>query len=122
MNRVVHFEIPVDNPDRALDFYQKVFGREITKWEGPVEYWLINTGQEGQPGIHGGLTRRQPPVQHTTNTVDVSSVDEITVQITQNGGAVLTPKMAVPGVGWMAYCQDPEGNVFGVMQADENAR
>ena len=56
MARVVHFEIPVDNPDRAVKFYTDVFGWKIEKWEGPIDYWLITTGEENEPGINGALT------------------------------------------------------------------
>ena len=59
MSRVVHFEIPADDPERAINFYEKVFGWRFEKWEGPIEYWLVKTGPEDQPGIDGGLTRRE---------------------------------------------------------------
>ena len=61
MPRVIHFEIPADNPDRAVRFYSDVFGWQFNKWEGPVEYWLITTGADGQPGINGGMLRRAQP-------------------------------------------------------------
>ena len=35
---------------------------------------------------------------------------------------VALPKMPIPGVGWLAYMKDTEGNVFGMMQADANAK
>ena len=50
MPRVIHFEIPTDDPERAAKFYRNVFGWEIQKWDGPVEYWLVTTGDEDQPG------------------------------------------------------------------------
>jgi len=121
MPRVVHFEISADNPDRAAKFYSSVFGWTFKKWEGPQEYWLITTGAEGQPGINGGLMRREGP-QPCVNTVDVPSVDEFVAKVTKNGGKVVVPKMAVPGVGHFAYCQDTEGTTFGIMQFDESAR
>ncbi|HEY8470834.1 MAG TPA: VOC family protein [Longimicrobiales bacterium] len=117
MPRVVHFEVPADDPARAAEFYGKVFGWSSTKWEGPMEYWLLTTGSPDQPGIDGGLMRRQAPGQGTVNTVDVPSVDEYIARIEQAGGKVVAPKMEIPGVGWLAYCQDTEGNVFGIMEA-----
>ncbi|HTD48015.1 MAG TPA: VOC family protein [bacterium] len=119
MPRVVHFEFAADNPDRAAQFYTRVFGWTIKKWDGPMDYWLVSTGEE-QPGINGGLTRRQGP-QNVVNTVDVPSVDEFTAKITKNGGKVVQGKMAIPGVGYLAMCQDTEGNIFGIMQSDEKA-
>jgi len=122
MPRVVHFEINSDNPERAVKFYQKVFGWKIEKWNGPVDYWLVTTGPKDQPGINGGIMKRINPQASTYNTVDVPSVDEFTKKIVESGGKVVVPKMAVPGVGYMAYCADTEGNVFGIMQEDPEAR
>jgi hypothetical protein len=117
--RIVHFEIPADDPARAMAFYQSAFGWSFDKWEGPMEYWMVKTG-EG-PGIDGGLMRRAAPGQAPTNVVAVPSVDEATSKIVQAGGTVVAPKMAVPGIGWTAYFADPEGNAFGVMQFDATA-
>lgn len=121
MSRVVHFELPADDPDRAIEFYSKVFGWSFDKWEGPMEYWLITTGPEGEPGIDGGLARREDPATRTENTVDVESIDEAIAKVEANGGNVIRPKGAVPGVGWLAYCEDTEGNRFGLMQSDPEA-
>ncbi len=118
MPRVVHFELPADDPQRAIDFYRKVFGWKIEKWEGPMEYWLITTGTEGEPGIDGGLAKRSDPSTGVENTVDVESVDEAIALVEANGGKVIRPKGAVQGVGWVAYCEDTEGNRFGLMQSD----
>lgn len=120
MPRVIHFEIPADDPDRAVKFYSEVFGWKITKWTGPTDYWLVTTG-EGNPGIDGGLLRRPHPGMSTVNTIDVASLDEACRTITEKGGKVVAPKMAIPGVGYLAYCNDPEGNMFGIMQADASA-
>ena len=120
MARVVHFEFAVDDADRALAFYREVFGWKIEKWEGPTDYWLIATG-EGDAGIDGALTPRDADTPNTVVTVDVESVDDAMAKITAAGGRAVTPKIAVPGVGYMAYCEDTEGNRFGLMQADPSA-
>jgi predicted enzyme related to lactoylglutathione lyase len=117
--RVIHFEIPADDPERAVKFYQKVFGWEINKW-GPADYWLAKTGTEGEPGINGAIMTRETQ-KTTVNTISVSSVDEFAQKIVEGGGKVVAPKMAIPGVGYFAYCVDTEGNVFGVMQEDPKA-
>jgi uncharacterized protein len=121
MPRVVHFEVPVDDPDRAAKFYREVFGWKIDKWAGPMDYWMVNTGEPAEPGINGGLTRRAQAGAATVNTIDVPSVDDFVSRIEKSGGKVIAPKMAIPGVGYLAYCLDTEGNTFGVMQADPNA-
>ncbi len=120
MPRVIHFELPADDPNRAVKFYSDVFGWRFQKWEGPTDYWLITTGGDG-PGINGGMLRRPHPGAGTVNTLDVSSVDESCKAVEQKGGKIVMPKMAVPGVGYLAYGQDPEGNIFGMMQADKSA-
>jgi hypothetical protein len=121
MGRVVHFEIEVEDPERASRFYRAVFGWKVEKWEGPMEYWLITTGAEAEPGIDGGLGRREGTLSKTTNTIDVESVDEVVQLVEKNGGKVVSPKHPVPGVGFLAYCEDTEGIVFGVMQSDRSA-
>jgi len=121
MARVVHFEIPADDPARAVKFYETVFGWKIQKWDGPENYWLAMTGEEGQPGINGAITGRGEPTTVVVNTMDVASVDDSIAQVVANGGSVLMPKMPVPGVGYLAYFRDTEGNAFGMMQNDPNA-
>jgi predicted enzyme related to lactoylglutathione lyase len=121
MSRVIHFELPADEPERAIAFYEQAFGWKFEKWDGPTEYWLVMTGPEDEPGIDGGLARRTDPSIGTENTIGVDSVDDAVVKVESNGGKVLRPKLAVPGVGWLAYCQDTEGNTFGLMQWDTSA-
>jgi predicted enzyme related to lactoylglutathione lyase len=120
MPRVVHFEIPADNPQRAVKFYQTVFNWKIEKWAGPIDYWLVTTGGDKEPGINGAITSKAN-LAATTNTVDVPSVDDFVKKITAAGGKVVMPKRAVPGQGYLAYCADTEGNVFGVFKSDPSA-
>jgi predicted enzyme related to lactoylglutathione lyase len=127
--RVIHFEIHADNPERAIAFYQSVFAWKFTQWGGPVEYWLIVTGPDDQRGINGGLLRRRgagPIEGQAVNaypcTVDVPSVDEWLGRITTAGGTIALPKMPIPGIGWLAYGKDPEGNILGIMQMDPAAK
>jgi uncharacterized protein len=122
MGRVVHFEVPATDTKRAVDFYSKVFGWKFEKWPGPMEYWLVSTGDAGAPGINGGLLPNSSTVKSTTNTIEVESVDAAATAVKKAGGKQLTPKNAIPGVGYFAYCEDSEGNVFGVMQNDTNAK
>ena len=121
MPRVVHFEISADDPQRAIDFYQNVFGWSISKWDGPVDYWLVMTGKD-EPGIDGAIQRRDDPSAHVTYVIDVPSVDEFTSKVLASGGEIAVPKMAVPGVGYTAYFRDTEGNVFGIIQNDPDAQ
>ena len=119
-NRIVHFEVMAENPARASEFYGKVFGWQIKKWDGPEEYWLVTTGKD-TPGIDGGIAKSQGQPS-TINTIDVTALDDMTQKVLKHGGKVVMPRMAVPGVGYMVYCQDTEGLVFGMMEMDASAK
>ena len=121
MARVVHFEINADKPERAAKFYEDVFGWQIEKWAGPVDYWLITIGEQSEPGINGAIKDRSENLA-AVNTISVPSVDEFFQKITLAGGKVVSPKMTIPGIGYHAYCQDTEGNIFGIMQDDPSAQ
>ena len=122
MTRIVHFEFPANDPKRASEFYTKVFGWKFEKWNGPMEYWMINTGDPKQPGINGGMMKRGKELDTTRNTIGVASIDEYTKKIEEAGGKIVVPKAAIPGVGWFALFMDTEGNVQGLMQDDKNAK
>ncbi len=122
MSRVVHFEIPADDPERATKFYTKVFGWKINKWEGPMAYWLVTTGDKSAPGIDGAIMQRSEMASTVVNSIDVPSVNDFIKKVTKNGGKVVTPKTPIPGVGYFAYCKDTEGNMFGILQPDMSVK
>ncbi len=132
MNKVVHFEIVAVDVKRAIDFYTKVFGWKIEKWEGggegDMEYWMVITVPQNTPGaINGGLRKEvgtetkewTKSVNGFVCTVAVESIDEILEKIEMNGGKIMQPKMYITKMGMLAYCMDSEGNMFGVMQPDK---
>jgi predicted enzyme related to lactoylglutathione lyase len=90
MNRVTHFEIYTDDPEAVQPFYRDVFGWKFDKFEGgPIEYWLVNTGSDQEPGINGGLTRpREGQRPGTLNTIAVQSLDQTVKKIEQGGGKI----------------------------------
>ncbi|WP_431476116.1 VOC family protein [Massilia eburnea] len=127
MGRAVHFEIQASEPQALIDFYGKMFDWSFSKWEGG-EYWLVGTGEVGAPGINGGLLPRRGPrpeegasVNAFVCTVDVEDLDKSLALLTELKGTVAVPRMPVPGVGWLAYAKDPDGNIFGMMQNDASA-
>lgn len=122
MSRVIHFEVPADDTARARRFYEQVLGWRFQQWDGPFEYWMATTGPGEHPGIDGALMVRQAPGQGTVNVVSVESVDETIRVVEAAGGKTVVQKMAVPGVGWVAYFVDTENNTFGVMQPDPAAK
>jgi predicted enzyme related to lactoylglutathione lyase len=125
MPRPIHFEIHADNPERALGYYQKLFGWSFTPWEGPMPYWTIKTGDG--PGIDGGLVPRRgsvmpdAPVIAFVCTIEVPALDDYLAKAVSLGGEIALPRQAIPGVGWLAYAKDTEGNIFGLMQNDPAA-
>jgi predicted enzyme related to lactoylglutathione lyase len=135
MNRIIHFEIQAENPERAAKFYKEVFGWESNEWVIPGvqmkdenRYWLVTTGPENEPGINGGIVfRRGPapvedqPMNAYFCTISVSDLAESTKRVMKCGGKVVLPRMPVRGIGWWASCRDTEGNVFGMMQEDPDA-
>jgi predicted enzyme related to lactoylglutathione lyase len=120
MSRVIHFELAVDDPARARAFYEQTLGWKITQW-GDQEYWMVTTGEAGTPGIDGALTTRRENWPALVNIIDVASLDETVAAVKANGGRVVEGPMPIPGVGYLAYCLDTEGNAFGLMQDDPNA-
>ena len=127
MPRVIHFEIVADKPERAMKFYKEVFGWEFNKWNGPQDYWLVKTGEDSQPGINGGLTPKMNQQSsdrsgRVTNTIDVPSIDDFSKKISMGGGKVVQPKMTIPGIGYLAICEDTEGISFGILQNDPTAK
>jgi predicted enzyme related to lactoylglutathione lyase len=121
MPRVQHFEISANDPEKVAAFYEAVFGWKVTKWEGPVEYWLVDTGDESEPGINGGISHRYETISATDNTVGVPNIDEYLEKVTQKGGKIVVDKHPISGVGYNAYCQDVEGTVFGVHEEHPEA-
>jgi len=127
MSRVMHFEIHASQPAALIDFYAGLFGWKFSRW-GDVDYWLIETGPKDHPGIDGGLVPRRGngplPAQAVGSFVCTVQVDELDASLARGaalGATIAHPKMAVPGVGWLAYIHDPDGNLLGMMQPDPTA-
>ncbi len=119
--RIVWFEIPADNPERAKSFYGSLFGWKIEAFPGVTDYWHIDTGG-GDDTPDGGLMRRKHPEQPITNYVAVSSVDESASKVEKLGGRICKPKTAVPHMGYFAICQDTENNTFALWEKNESAK
>lgn len=118
MASFVHFDLPAEDLPRARKFYEGLFGWKFSGVPG-MDYFFIETG-EGS--LRGGMGKRGSPEQRITNYVGVASVDEHMRKVLDAGGRVLTPKMTVPGFGYLAICSDTEGNTFGLWQEDSSAR
>lgn len=120
--RVVHFEIPFDDGDRARSFYGSVFGWSIMPMP-EMDYTIVSTGptsEEGmplEPGyIGGGMMQRTDRSQGPVITVDVEDIDAALVKIESLGGKTVTPRQEVGDMGFAAYFNDPDGNLMGLWQ------
>ena len=74
MGRIIHFEIPSDDPEKLTKFYSKIFGWTFHKYDGMAS-WLAGTGDTDKPGIDGAITLRNETVPYTVNTIEVESID-----------------------------------------------
>ena len=131
-NRVIHFEIHATDTAKMAEFYKTVFGWEVRRWETPAfDYWIVMTAPDGnkEPGINGGIVGRRggapsggEPATAFVCTINVPGVDEYIKKIEVAGGKNVLAKMAIPGLAWLAYCTDIEGNIFGIYEDDKNAK
>lgn len=129
--RPVHFEIHASDPAAIRAFYQSVLGWRFQQW-GDNPYWVVITGDgdpmagvpHSQPGVDGGLLPRDgalpeegQPVNAFVITVEVPDCDGYVDKVVAAGGSVAVAANDVPGVGRLAYVRDPDGNLFGMLEA-----
>jgi predicted enzyme related to lactoylglutathione lyase len=119
-SRPTHFEIPVDDPDRAERFYAEVFGWKFDRYPGAPRYYGMASTGEGDPGINGALFQRTEG-STTSLTMSVDSIEDAVAAVVSAGGKVVQDKAAVPSMGWFATCQDTEGNTIGLWKDDPQA-
>jgi uncharacterized protein len=126
MRKVVHFEIPAADLDRAKNFYGSIFGWQLQSM--PMqggEYTLIRTTpvdektqMPTEPGsINGGMMERDERTPSPVITIDVDAIEDALHDIEAAGGSTVTPRTAIPGMGAFAYFRDPEGNVLGLWES-----
>lgn len=120
--KVVHFEIPFDDGDRARNFYREVFGWEINDQLMP-HYSIVQTGPTDADGwpvdsgyIGGGMLKRESPADRPVITIDVEDIDAALAKIEELGGQTLLGRQEVGEMGWAAYFKDVEGNLMGLFQ------
>jgi uncharacterized protein len=120
--RVVHFEIPFDDGDRARSFYKEAFGWQIMDMP-EMSYTIVMTGPStdtgpSEPGfINGGmLARGQGATTGPVVVLDVESIDVALERISELGGSTVVGRTPVGEMGFAAYFTDPEGNVIGLWE------
>jgi uncharacterized protein len=122
MGRVVHFEIHASDLDRAERFYRDVFGWDVQKFDGPIDYRLLNTGSKSETGIDGALVERRggsdgDAVIAYVCTVDVDDIAVTEQKVKEAGGEQVVDRQEIGEVGQLSYFKDTEGNIFGALQA-----
>ncbi len=124
MPTIVHFDIASEDTARAKKFYEDLLGWKFASPPGMENvYYLFDTkGLDGKPGVGGGLGKRGEPSQRITVYFGVDSIDKYVNKVTQAGGKVTSPKMPVPGFGYLVTCTDTEGNAFGLWQQEDKAK
>lgn len=131
MGRLIHFEIHVDDMERAKKFYGDVFGWVFEDWSdyAGMPYFGAVTGNENELGINGALMQRRgaaPQPGLALNgyvcTMGVENYDATEAKILENGGTVAVAKHPLPGMAWQGYYTDTEGNLFAIHQPDKNAK
>ena len=122
MDKVVHFEIPADDVERAKKFYKKVFDWKMESFPD-MEYTMIQTTavdekhMPTEPGaINGGMMKRQDPVKSPVITIAVQDIEETMKNVIKMGGELVRGKMQVGDMGYAAYFKDSEGNIIGLWQ------
>jgi len=120
--RVVHFELPFDDGDRARSFYKEAFDWQLQEMPG-MDYTLVMSGPSGDQGptepgfINGGmLPRSTSAASGPVIVVDVESIDVALERVGQLGGSTVVGKTPVGEMGFTAYVTDPEGNVVGLWE------
>jgi uncharacterized protein len=123
-HRIVHFEIPSDNIERANKFYNNLFGWKMEKIPGPMEYWMFATSanSKGEQAISGGVMERKMSDEPITIYIGVESVNDYAKKVEELGGKVIKPRTEVPGYGWFAVCMDTENNIFALWETATNTK
>ena len=120
MSKIVHFEIPADDLQRAGAFYHDALGWEVSRY-GDEPYWLVRAGEDEEPGANGALVARGDLHHGPVLIAGIEDIDEVLRRIEACGGKIAQGKQPVPGMGWSAYILDPEGNTIGLFQPDTSA-
>jgi predicted enzyme related to lactoylglutathione lyase len=122
--KVVHFEIPFDDGDRARTFYREAFGWQVMALPD-MDYTMVMTGpsdpEKGptEPGfINGGMFQRSEEFagKAPNIVIDVPSIDDALREIGAAGGKTVTEKMPVGDMGFAGYFTDTEGNLIGLWE------
>lgn len=112
-NPICHWELMVNDLDKAKRFYGGVFRWSFDDAKYPG-YTLIDTGE----GVGGGMMQRPPsaPAAALNTYFAVDDVDKTLRRVVESGGTVVMPRTEIPGIGWFAMFLDPERIPIAILQ------
>lgn len=119
--RVMHFEMPFDDGDRARDFYTRAFGWQMMPMP-EMGYTIVMSGPSGEQGptepgfINGGLMERKTPFTSPNIVIDVDNLEQALTAVNEAGGSTVLERMKVGDMGSVAYFKDTEGNLVGLWE------
>ena len=115
--RLVHFEVPAEDAQRAVGFYRQLFGWEFQSWDGPIEYHMTQAGGDPGGAVYPSESGERGPIVY----FDSDDIDATIMRVRELGGEA-DDKQPIPGVGWFSRCRDTEGNSFCLYQSDESVQ
>src|SRR3954468_19349511 len=119
--RVVHFEIPFDDGERARDFYATAFGWQVMEMPD-MSYTLVMSGPSGDSGptepgfINGGMMQREGAFTAPNIVLDVANLEDALKAVNEAGGSTVAERQPVGEMGFTAYFKDTEGNLIGLWE------
>ncbi len=117
-NPFVYVEIPVNDMQRAIRFYETVFDMKLTTTIIDNIEMALFPFDEGKSGITGALAKGdiyKPTINGVLIYLHTDDIDQAVIRIVENGGTILYPKTD-NGIGFVAEFEDSEGNRIALFQ------
>lgn len=114
---VTYFEIPVRDLDRAIRFYETVFGCRFERTSIDGNEMALFPDAGSVPGISGALAKGETYVPSERGTLvyfDTDDIDGVLERANKHGGKTLYPKTSIGKLGFVADIGDTEGNRVGL--------
>jgi predicted enzyme related to lactoylglutathione lyase len=116
LSRVVWFEIPALDFDRAIRFYETILDIKLNRQQfGPTEIAVFTYEAPGIGGCLLPVTELQPSTHASVYLNADPSLDAVLARVPAAGGSILQPRTELPpGMGFYARILDTEGNGIGI--------
>jgi predicted enzyme related to lactoylglutathione lyase len=118
-NPVIYFEIPVNDMDRAIEFYSAVFDFTFEKNIIDHNEMAFFPFEDGARGITGALAKGEiyiPTLQGILIYFSTNDIDLMLEKVITYGGEILYPKTSNGELGYVAEFKDCEGNRIALHQ------